>query len=82
MDNRSQTQALGVSLLIYIEYWCSVDSLQQDVESNLELDYEGASIPMGPNGPRFELIYLVGKDYEGQIDFRFTLVHKGVLVIT
>ena len=37
---------------------------------------------MGPNGPRFDLIYLVGMDYEGQINSRFTLVHKGTLVIT
>ena len=35
---------------------------------------------MGPNGPRFELIYLVGMD-EGQIGSRFTFMHKGVLVI-
>ena len=32
---------------------------------------------MGPNGPCFELIYLVGMDYEDQISFRFTFVHKG-----
>ena len=37
---------------------------------------------MGPNGPRSELIYLVGMYYEGWISFRFTFVHKGVLVIT
>ena len=37
---------------------------------------------MGPNGPRFELIYLVGLDYEGQIGSKFTYVHKSVLVIT
>ena len=36
---------------------------------------------MGPNGPRFELIYLVGMDYDGQIDSKFTFVCKGVLVI-
>ena len=36
---------------------------------------------MGPSGPRFKFIYLVGMDYEGQIDFRFTFVHKGILVI-
>ena len=76
MDNRSQTQELGVSLLIYIEYWCSVDSLQQDVESNLELDYEGASIPIGPSGPCSKLIYLVGMDYEGQIGSRFTFMQR------
>ena len=37
---------------------------------------------MGPNGLRFDLIYLVGMDYEGRIGFMFTFVHKGVLVIT
>ena len=36
---------------------------------------------MGHSGPRSELIYLVGMDYEDQIDFRFTFVQKGVLVI-
>ena len=45
------------------------------------MDFEGASTPIGPNGPHFELIYLVGMDYEGRIDSRFTFVHKGVLVI-
>ena len=35
---------------------------------------------MGPNGPHFELIYLVDTDYEGQIGSKFTFVHKGVLV--
>ena len=30
-----------------IGYWSSVDSLLWDVESTLELDSEGASIPMG-----------------------------------
>ena len=35
---------------------------------------------MGLSGLRFELIYLVGMDYEGQIGSRFTFVHKGVLV--
>ena len=37
---------------------------------------------MGPSGPRFELIYLVGIDYEGRISSRFTFVHMGALVIT
>ena len=36
---------------------------------------------MGPNGPCFELIYLVGMGYEGQIGFTFTFVHKGFLAI-
>ena len=37
---------------------------------------------MSPSGPHSMLIYLVGMDYESQIGFRFTFVHKGVLVIT
>ena len=37
---------------------------------------------MGPNGPCFELIYLVGMGYEGWIGFKFTFVHKGILIIT
>ena len=37
---------------------------------------------MGPNGPRFKLIYYDDTIYEGCIDSRFTLVHKSVLVIT
>ena len=45
------------------------------------MDFEGANIPMGPNGPRFKLICLFDMGYEGQIDSRFTFVHKGVLVI-
>ena len=45
------------------------------------MDYEGASIPIGPSGLCPKLIYLVGMGYEGQIDTRFTFVHKGILVI-
>ena len=52
-------------IVIYIGYQSSIDSLQWDVESTLKLDFEGASIPMGPNGPYFELTYLVGMGYEG-----------------
>ena len=37
---------------------------------------------MGPYGCHFELIYLVGMDYEGWIGCRFTFMPKGVLVIT
>ena len=29
----------------------------------------------------FELIYLVGMDYDDQIGSRFTFMHKGILVI-
>ena len=36
---------------------------------------------MGPNGPCSEFIYLVGTNYKGRIGFRFSFVHKGVLVI-
>ena len=36
---------------------------------------------MGLEGPRFELIYLVGTDSEGWIGSKFTFVHKGILVI-
>ena len=69
-------------IVIYLGYWSSIDFVQWDVESNLELAYEGASIPIGPNGPRSKIIYLVGMGYEGQTGFRFTFVHKGILVIT
>ena len=68
-------------VVIYIGYWSLVGSRQGDVESTLELDYEVASIPMGPSDSRFELIYLVGTDYEGQIDYKFTFVYKDVLII-
>ena len=36
---------------------------------------------MGPSGPHSEPIYLVGMDYKGRINSRFTCVHKSVLVI-
>lgn len=45
------------------------------------MDYEGANIPIGPSGPRYELIYLVGMGNEGWIDSRFNSMHKGILVI-
>uniref|UniRef100_F6I4Z5 Uncharacterized protein n=1 Tax=Vitis vinifera TaxID=29760 RepID=F6I4Z5_VITVI len=35
-----------------------------NIESTLELDYEGTGILMGPSGPYFEFIYLVDTDYE------------------
>ena len=37
---------------------------------------------MGLNSPYFELIYHDDTIYEGWIDSRFTLMHKGILVIT
>ena len=45
------------------------------------MDFEKASTPMGPNGPRSKLIYLVGIDYEGRIRSRFNFVHNHILVI-
>ena len=82
MDNKVMESSTWCLVVIYIRYWSSIDSLQWDVESTLELDFEGASIPIGPSGSHFELIYIVGMGYEGRIGFRFTFVHKGVLVIT
>ena len=66
-------------VVIYIGYWILVDSLQWDVESTLELDSKGASIPIGPNGPCSKLIYLVCMGYEGQISFKFTFVIRAFL---
>ena len=37
---------------------------------------------MGPSGSYSKLIYLVGMGYESRIDFRFTFMHKGILVVT
>ena len=37
---------------------------------------------MGSGGHHFELIYHDDTVYEGWIDFKFTLIHKDVLVIT
>ena len=81
MDSRSHTRELGVSLL-FTQDTREIDSLQCDVESTLELDYEGTNIPIGLSGPYFELVYLVGMGYEGQTDFKFTFVHKNILIIT
>ena len=69
-------------VVIYIGYWSAIDSLQWDIESILEFDFEGTSTFMGPNVPRCELIFLDGIDYKGLISFQFTFVHKGILVIT
>ena len=55
---------------------------QWSIESTLELDSKGANTLMGPSGPRFKLIYHDDTVYEGLIDSRFILMHKGVLVIT
>ena len=51
-------------VVIYIGYWNAIDSLQWDVESISEFDYEEANTLMGPIGPRFELIFLDGMVYE------------------
>ena len=37
---------------------------------------------MSPSGPHSKFIYHVGMVYSGWIDYWFTLVYKGVLVIT
>ena len=37
---------------------------------------------MGLNGPRFELIYYDNTVYKSLIAFKFTIVHKGILIIT
>ena len=37
---------------------------------------------MGPSSPHYELIYHDDTFYEGYINSRFILVHKGILVIT
>ena len=52
-----------------------------DVESTLKLDFEGINTPMGLDGPRSELIFLVSTGYKGHIGSKFTFVHKGILVI-
>ena len=69
-------------IVIYIGDWSVVDSLQWNVESNSKLDSKGASTPMGPNGPRSNLIYHHGMVYKRWIDYKFILICKGVLVIT
>ena len=45
------------------------------------MDFERASTLMGLNGPYTKLIYHDNTVFESWIDFRFTLMHKGVLVI-
>ena len=69
-------------VVIYIGYWSAVDSLQWNVESISELDFEEANTPMGPNGPNTKLIYRDDRVYDGWIDSKFIHVHKSVLVIT
>ena len=69
-------------IFIYLGYQSTIDSFQWYVESTLELDFEGVNTPMGPSGPYSKLIYLVGMCYEDHIKFKFTFVHKVILVIT
>ena len=69
-------------VVFYIWYWSAIDFLQWDVESTSKLDYEGVNASMGPSGSHSKLINHVDMIYEGWIDSRFNLVHKGVLVIT
>ena len=45
------------------------------------MDYEGVSTPMGPNGRLFKPIYHDNIVYNGWIGFRFTLVHKDIMII-
>ncbi|KAL6348408.1 hypothetical protein AAG906_005716 [Vitis piasezkii] len=52
-----------------------------DVESTSKLDYEGVNASMGPSGSHSKLINHVDMIYEGWIDSRFNLVHKGVLIL-
>ena len=59
------TQAHSVSLLF----------------TTLELNSKGVSASMGFNGPLHKLKYFFDMGYEGWIGYRFTFVHKGILVI-
>ena len=49
---------------------------------NFIIDFEEVSTLMCPNDPYFELIYHDDMIYEGCIDSKFTLMHKGILIIT
>ena len=73
--NDVSVSLLFILILFHVLYFISI------VESTLELDDEGVSVLMGPNSPRFEFIYLVGTDYNGWIDSKFTFVYKSILVI-
>ena len=54
-------------IIIYIGYWSTVYSLQWNIESTSKLDSEGVSPPMGPNGPRFELLDHDDMFYEDEL---------------
>ena len=81
MDNKSRTQAHSVSLLFTQDIGVSLIICSGMLNQVQNWILKGSNTPMGPNGPRSKLIYLVGIDYEGKIGFRFTFVYKGVLVI-
>ena len=67
-------------VVIYKGHWSAIDHpLQWNVESTSELDYERASTPMGPNGPRSELIYHDDMVYKGWISSRSILMHKVIV---
>ena len=68
-------------VVIYIKYWNVVNFFQWNIKSILELNYEEVSIFISFNGPNFDLIYHDYTIYEDWIDSRFTLLHKGDLVI-
>ena len=63
-------------VVIYIECQSAVDSLQWDVESISEFDFEGVSTSVGPNGPHSKLIFIYGMVYKGWVGYQFTFVHK------
>ena len=69
-------------VVIYIEYWSTIDSLQWDVESSSRLDFKEANTLMGPSGPRSELVYHDDTVYEGWIGSRLIFMRKSILVIT
>ena len=68
-------------VVIYKGYWIAVDYLQWDVKLILEFDYEETNTHMDSYGSHSELIFLDDTIYEGWMDFQFTFVYKGVLVI-
>ena len=67
--------------IIYIGYWSAIDFLQWDVESTSKLDCKGDNTPMDASSLHSKLIYHDDMVYESWIDFQFTLVHNGILVI-
>ena len=68
-------------VVIYIRYYSIIDFLQWDVESTSKLDCKGDNTPMDASSLHSKLIYHDDMVYESWIDFQFTLVHNGILVI-